>query len=251
MKYKNIINKIEYLKLDIDAPFEEIKNELFKVNYKYKKQNATGWELLALRGIDIYKCRPYQTYGYKFEDQVPYIWTDLAKACPISTKFLKESFYCNKIYRVKLNILKPFGLITPHRDSKDSILGLTEHPPYSLFNSKEIKYITIVIDWPKNNPFFYDDKRIPINNGDVFLIDFSKKHSLINLSLKNCYSFVLTGDFKNNKKWEKLVERSYKKNYRIRPIRLSFSDKLFKFMRVFLNLLYRIKIKIHYLFLKN
>ena len=258
--YKDIILSLDYLKLDCFAPFQEIKNEIKNFDSRLKNQNDTGWQNLALRGIDIYKGRPYQEYGYACENEVPYVWTELARACPKTTDFIKRSFFCKKFYRVKLNVIKPFGIIPSHADSRESILGLTEHPPYSNFDSKEIKYITIVVDWPKRNPFFLGKKKVPIKNGDVFLINFSKTHSLINLSTRNCYSLVVTGDFEDNDKWKSLVESSYEKNSKIKLMKLNFFDILMKlillisfyFFKIknlsFLNFLNKLKILLENIF---
>ena len=239
--YDEIIKELDYLKLDCLAPSEEIKKEIKNFDSSLKSQNDTGWKNLALRGLDIYRGRPYQEYGYTHEDEVPYVWTELSKASPITTNFIKKNFFCKKFYRIKLNVIKPFGIIPSHSDSRESILGLTEHPPYSDLDSKEIKYITIVVDWPKNNPFFLDNKRLPIKNGDVFLINFSKAHSLINLSKRNCYSLVVTGDFEDNNEWRSLVERSYEKNYNIKLLKLNFFDKLFKIILLIFCLFFKLK----------
>lgn len=226
MKYEQIMRKsgIDYLKLNITAPYAQIMKEIYSSKFNIKQQNRFGWYGMAVRGIDKDKPRPHTFYGYKSEAEVPYKWTEISDECPSIRKFIEKNIPCNKFYRVKINIIKPKGIIPIHNDSRTSGLGLTEHYPYKDSEAFDVQYITIVLDWPNKNPFFLGNKKIPIENGNVFIIDFSKNHVLINASNRNCYSIVVSAHVKGNKEWEKLIKESYSKNKLIRTKPLSLLD---------------------------
>ena len=212
MNYKDIIynSGLEWLPLKIEAPVDLIKEEIFKFTSNYVDQSKTGWSGLSFRGIDLHKVRPYTNYGFKCEDDVPYKWTELAENCPVTKDFICNTFKANKFYRIKVNSLQPGGKIFPHFDSRTQGLGLTEHSPYTDTNPFKLKYITIAVDWPNKTDYFVNKKKLPISEGDIFLVDFSKIHEVYNNSNKNRLSIIITADLEGNKDWESLVEKSYK-----------------------------------------
>ena len=228
MKYEDIIynSDLEWLPLKLEAPIDLINEEINKFTSNYISQSETGWSGLAFRGIDLNKVRPYTNYGYKCEDEVPYKWTELAEKCPITKEFICNNFKANKFYRIKVNSLKPGGKIFPHFDSRTQGLGLTEHSPYTDKDPFKLKYITIAVDWPKETDYFVNKKKLPISQGDIFLVDFSKVHKVYNNSNKNRLSIIITADLEGNKDWEDLVEKSYQ-DYMAKEDNLSNMDFMY------------------------
>ena len=186
-QYKSIIYDIDLRWLKLDINFDDITNlrEFKSFDNEFSSQNTTGWSGLSYRGIELKKVRPYPEYGYKSEDEVPYEWTEMASACPNFKTELDINFPECKFYRVKVNKLAPGGKIYPHSDSRKLGLGLTEHSPYSDTNPFKIKYITYALDWPDNVDYYVNKRKLPIQTGDVFLVNFGMVHEVYNLCEKD------------------------------------------------------------------
>src|SRR5438445_441872 len=75
-----------------------------------------GWKSLSLHGISPIETKGLKTYGYGCEDEVQYVWTEVADKCPRITDFVKSLPY-SKFYRVRLMLLEAHGHISPHRDT--------------------------------------------------------------------------------------------------------------------------------------
>jgi hypothetical protein len=210
-EYHNIIYKsnLHWLKLDLKIDTNKIWNEI-KLFEDYGKQSSMGWEGLAYRGIDLNKMRPHTNYGYDIEDDVPYIWTELATKAPTLRNLLEAQFPNTKFYRIKINKLLHRGVILPHNDSRQKGLGLTEHSPYKEIDPYRIKYMTIALDWPEEVEFYLGRKRLPIKTGDVFLLDFSQIHEVYNYSGKDRVSAIFTGRLDESDEFKNLVVNSYK-----------------------------------------
>ena len=85
MTYKEIIynSNLPALKVDINYPQKEILKELRNIPKKYFVNQIKNkyWKGTALRGISYDKPRPCIEYGYKNENIVPYVWTEVADQC--------------------------------------------------------------------------------------------------------------------------------------------------------------------------
>lgn len=203
-------SELPWLKLDLTYDFHAIKEEILTFK-RYENQSAFGWQGLAYRGISIEKMRPHTNYGYEKEDDVPYKWTELSEAAPTLKKFLEERFPKSKFYRIKVNKLLPGGRIWPHSDSRKAGLGLTEHSPFAEPDPYRIKYLTIALDWPSDIEFYLGGNRLPIREGDFFLLDFSQSHEVYNRTKRERVSIIITGDFSEDDNFKKLVVDSYEK----------------------------------------
>ena len=82
-----------------------------------------GWRSLCIHGIDAYKTNHYEQYGYSSNQETPYVWTEVAEKCPVTTKFFKESFPYKNYYRLRFMLLEPEGFITPHKDTDTNKLS--------------------------------------------------------------------------------------------------------------------------------
>ena len=148
MKYEDIIynSNLPALKLDINYPQKKIIKELKNLSKKYfvNQIGNKHWKGTALRGLSYDKPRPCTEYGYDDENNVPYIWTEVASKCPDTVSFLKN-FFCTKLYRVVVRNLKPGGKIHPHFDSFKNALGISDKT-----SSGNTKFLILSVDWPKN-----------------------------------------------------------------------------------------------------
>jgi len=218
-QYKSIIYDIDLRWLKLDINFDDITNlrEFKSFDNEFSSQNTTGWSGLSYRGIELKKVRPYPEYGYKSEDEVPYEWTEMASACPNFKTELDINFPECKFYRVKVNKLAPGGKIYPHSDSRKLGLGLTEHSPYSDTNPFKIKYITYALDWPDNVDYYVNKRKLPIQTGDVFLVNFGMVHEVYNLCEKDRVSIIITADLEDQEWWQNLVVRSFALNGQHQP----------------------------------
>lgn len=206
--FKWIINesKLPWLKLDIEFPYQEmlkeaqaLKNEF--VAHRPIERNAgyrhKGWHSLCLHGISSKQTEHYTHYGYSSNEETPYIWTEIADACPISVKWLKNIYPCDEYYRVRFLLLEPRGMIAPHRD-------MDEH---------KLSPVNIALSHPKKCYFkMLDHGIIPFSEGDAFMLDVANKHAYINKSNQDRYHMIIHGNYKSNKHWKELIENSYKKN---------------------------------------
>lgn len=209
-KYDWIINKsnIPYLKLDLELPFEDIFKEVLEIkDNAISQQGNNSWKGTVLHGLSSDKPRPASFYGYKDEDEAPYIWTKVAENSKFTKNWIEKTFPFEKLYRVKMNLLSPGGEIGPHVDGKKHILGVSD-----LTSPEHVVYITLAVEWPKDIVFNVGKHILPIKTGDAYLINFSHLHEVYNHTNKDRYSIIVMCKFgHNNKEWEQIVERSYKK----------------------------------------
>ncbi len=200
-------SNIPFLKLDMEVPVEKILQEILKV-----KESATGqsgnaaWKGAVLHGLSTDKPRPAKFYGYSNEDEAPYVWTDVVEKTPFTKKWIEDTLPYSRLYRVKMNLLEPGGEIGPHVDSKKSILGVSD-----LTSPEHVTYVTFAIEWPKEVIFNVGNYRMPIQTGDVYLVNFSNLHEVYNKTDKDRYSIIVMAKFDDSEEWRKLVEKSYLK----------------------------------------
>lgn len=121
--------EIPWLKLEIDTPAEEMHKEakawveeMVPQNYKElfdkpelddERPNQVGWNTVCVHGIGKEHFDRGYMYGYKHEDDVPYIWTEVADQSPITKEYL-ESLPYEKLYRARFTMLAPGGYAAPH-----------------------------------------------------------------------------------------------------------------------------------------
>jgi len=117
-----------YLKLDIALPYKEMCAEAFALIDKFtphrSDEDSHGWESLTIHGLGWNKHENYDVYGYKKGKDASndMFWTEIADQCPITTKWLKEVFPCNKYGRVRFMLLRAGGKIALHSDSSIKLI---------------------------------------------------------------------------------------------------------------------------------
>ena len=199
---------------------DEVK--LIKGQSVSQSQNSL-WKGAVLHGIDSDKPRPAKFYGFNDEDKAPYKWTSISKNAKYTVNWINTTFNYKKMYRVKVNLLEAQGKIGPHVDSKKSILGVSD-----LTSPENVTYITIALRWPKEVHYNVGKYKVPISDGDAYLINFSNLHEVYNYSNSDRYSMIIMADMSDCENWKLLVEKSYKKygnEYLSNKSKLSFLVK--------------------------
>ena len=186
-----------YLKLDIAIPYEEMCKEAFSLIDKFTPHRGDeyshiGWESLTLHGLGWDKHENWSDYGYnKGKDASnDMFWTEIADLCPITTKWLKEVFPCNKYGRVRFMLLKAGGHISMHNDSS---IKLIENINVALNNPNGCKWI-----WG-------DGEEIAMEPGGVYAMNLHYHHSVVNESNEDRIHMIIARHDATNE-WKKLIE---------------------------------------------
>lgn len=159
---------IPYLKLNIDVPWSDILSEwnnvadlavLHRSSDEYQQMSNNEWYSLVLYGSS-----PTDTAIINGEPH----WTDIAERCPLTKKWISETFIINeKTGRIRFMLLGPGGHIVLHKDRDTK--GLCE--------------INVAITQPDNCEFrFKNYGAVPFKNGTAFMVDISNEHFLYNHS---------------------------------------------------------------------
>lgn len=205
--YSWIINesKLPWLELDIEVPYKEMHAEAVALKEQFVAHrdedngggySHKGWRSLCIHGIDAYKTNHHDQYGYKNNDEVPYVWTEIANKCPITVKFFQDVFPYSRYYRLRFMLLEPGGYITPHKDTDENRLSP----------------VNIALNTPKGCMFKMKnhDGFVPLTDGKTVLLDVGNIHAVYNKSNEDRFHIIVHGV--KTKEYERLVERSYEKN---------------------------------------
>jgi len=198
---------LPWIKLNIDVPYQEMYNEAYNLLdefVEYRESNSKGWKSLCIHGLSkdqIYDYTSYPEYKDKDQNLVPYKWTEVSDKCPITTNFLKQSFFNAKFFRVRFMLLEPGGYILPHTDMPKKILAP----------------INIALSNPKGCEFKMKGYGIvPFKPGNALILDTSNEHIVYNNSnsprihLIMHVNYPVLSDVDKNK-WAELLYNSFKK----------------------------------------
>lgn len=163
-----------YLKLGIELPYQEMCAEAFALLDKFTPHrdddySHKGWESLTIHGLGWDKHENWDAYGYKKgkDASKDMIWTEIADQCPVTTKWLKESFPCQRYGRVRFMLLRAGGHIALHNDSS---IKLIENINVALNNPVGCKWI-----WE-------DGEELIMEPGGVYAMNLHYGHQLVNNS---------------------------------------------------------------------
>ena len=205
--YNWIVNESElpWLELDIEFPYAEMHAEAVALKDEFvahRDQDGgggyrhKGWRSLCIHGIDAYKTNHYDQYGYRSNDEVPYIWTHIANRCPVTVRFFQDVFPYSRYYRLRFMLLEPGGYITPHRDT----------------DVNKLSPVNVALNTPVGCMFKMKDHDgfVPLKTGNAILLDVGNTHAVYNKSEEDRYHIIVHGV--KTTEYERLVERSYEKN---------------------------------------
>ena len=181
---------LPYLQLDINVPTETIFNEWQKIKDLAVAHRATdfygsstneGWRSLVLYGTG-----PTDTENTTGKLQ----WTEIANQCPLTKKWIEETFIINdSTGRIRFMLLEPGGHIILHKDRE----------------TKRLAEINVAITNPENCEFRLKNYgAVPFKSGRAFMVDISNEHFLFNYSTEPRLHIIL-----HTKISEEIIERSY------------------------------------------
>ena len=209
MKYKTgsadwIIHKsgMSDLPLDIDVPQKDIFSEWEKVMDKATPHTKTdgsmdsrhvGWQSLELFAPIVSNTKWAFQDGQTGVCKNKYEWTDIAKDCPITVQWFKDTFKEeNFIGRFYFSWLLPGGSIGKHRDSLVS----------------NLHGANVAITNPKGCHFHNERAGIiDFDTNPAHMMDYSAKHWVVNNSEEPRLHMIYNG-----KVPVEVIERSYKKH---------------------------------------
>ena len=202
-----IVNEsnLPWLDLDIDFPFDEMHKEAIDLKDRFVKHRDQdgeggyrhkGWRSLCIHGIDAEKTNHFEQYGFKSNQETPYVWTDIIDRCPVTYKFFRDIFPFKSYYRLRFMLLEPQGFITHHKDG----------------DINKLSPINIALNHPKNCLMKMKGHKgyVPFQPGDSMLLDVGNEHAYINRSDEDRYHIIVHGIAAPE--YVDLVEKSYEKN---------------------------------------
>jgi hypothetical protein len=188
-----------YLKLDIELPYEKMYEEAFALLHKFTPHRDgeyahDGWKSLTIHGLGHDKHESYKEYGYATGKDASndMFWTEIADLCPITTRWLKEVFPCNKYGRVRFMLLRAGGSIALH---KDSSIKLIENINIALNNPAGCKWI-----WG-------DGEELDMEPGGVYAMNLYYDHSVVNNSNKDRIHMIIARH-DSTEEWKALIEKA-------------------------------------------
>jgi hypothetical protein len=185
-----VSSNIFFKKLSPKAPHQQMKSELQAIKGLSQSQpegtlNLEGGKLVykGLKSVCLYGWAPEKTLPSKYytEDQGKEKSWLFEKKCPITVSFLKKLLHSIEYDRARVQFLRPGGILEPHKDNQDDNLSV----------------LVINVCHPHGCTFTYHDEEInvPIEDGDVYLINPGRFHSVTNEGNEDRISIVLSGDF--------------------------------------------------------
>ena len=203
---------LPWMALDLDIPHEEMYKEalpwvtdmieqeypsLFDSRFDKNEQIAKQrqWKTVCVHGLSKHQFDRPTVYGYDNEDEVPYKWTEVADASPVTKEFLQSLPY-EKLYRARFTCIMPGGFSAPH-------IGRKEGADYS-------HKINFALNHPPGWTFWLENQGpIPFEAGRGFLINADEYyHSVVNTSNVPRIHLITMGK-PDWKRFEELFQKSY------------------------------------------
>jgi hypothetical protein len=186
-----------YLKLDVPIPNSKMLAEAFALIDKFTPHRSgdyghEGWESLTIHGLGWDKHENWSDYGYKKGKDASndMSWTEVADLCPVTAKWLKEVFPCNKYGRVRFMLLRAGGHISMH---KDSSIKLIENINVALNNPIGCKWI-----WG-------DGEELIMEEGGVYAMNLYYHHSIVNNSNEDRMHIIIARHDATDE-WKRLID---------------------------------------------
>lgn len=176
-------SEAKFLKLDIKFPYKEMLQEAIQLRDRFvthRGAESKGWKSLTLHGFGEDKTGGWKTYGYsdpyKASEQMG--WTPAALECPTTYNFFLNHFPCKKYGRLRFMLLEAGGYIGLHSDG----------------NTRLLENINMVMNNPKGCEWQWGDgyPNLEMSDGDVFTINVSYHHRLVNTSNEDRYHIIVS-----------------------------------------------------------
>jgi hypothetical protein len=156
-----------------NQPWKEMHREAAALIDKFHSHRehsyGNGWKSLTLHGLNE-DTQSLDGYGDRQETLKKLDWTWVADHCPVTRKFLVETWPAEYLNRVRFMLLEPGGYILPHQDRPDE--------------EKRLSVCNISLNNPEGCRFVFKNHGIvPFKDeGSAFLMDISNPHSVWNQS---------------------------------------------------------------------
>lgn len=193
-------SKCKSLLLDIQTDVSELKEELKdKYDLAVPHRHHTGWRSITLFGYSSIMTNSYEHYkerGFITDNDVP-SWTDICKLFPKTVEWVKKYSPIKEYARVRIMVLDPGGVITPHKDY--------------LYGQVLASTINIAVINPPGVEFVLENGgTVPWEEGQVRLIDVGSVHSVRNTSTSPRVHLIITPTTKD---WDIEGKRTVCRNF--------------------------------------
>jgi len=204
-----------WLKIDIDINLNDWIEESAMVephyvhhrsSENYIDQKHQDWMSCCIHGTSI-----THTEADESADNDQFQWTELSAKTPKVTEFWKK-FPVERFRRLRFMKLKSNGFIGIHNDRPSNM---------KLANLSELKVldksvaINVALIHPQGCDFVIENTgTVPFQPGDMFIINITKNHSVINRSDKDRIHVIAEAVIGNKiNEFSDLIYRSYKKQH--------------------------------------
>ena len=191
---------ISHLPLDIEVPQKDILKEFEKVMHKGTPHRKTDGSIdqrhVMWDSLSLYAPPPGKTTvtsdRHGFISKEKHRWTEVASHCPITVKWLKETFKEDNLKgKIYFSLLSPGGSIGTHRDSQYS----------------NLHGANIAITNPEGCHFHNERAGIiDFDSHPVNMMNLYDKHWVENKSDESRLAIIYSGKVPG-----RIIERSYKK----------------------------------------
>ena len=210
-KARWILNEasVGWIELDIEFDLESWQKETRSAEFfKHRGTDHPGWHSCCLHGISHDKTGAWTNYGYTKEEDVPYIWTNIADYTP-SIKNFWLKFPTDNYRRIRFMKLDSKGFISPHSDMPGRLPGEVGIDMLDFGVP-----INIAVVHPENCFMTVESYGVvPFKEGKAFIVNIRQTHSVINFSNKERIHVIAHSYGYGSKKedFAELIVRSYKK----------------------------------------
>ncbi|MCZ0932068.1 MAG: aspartyl/asparaginyl beta-hydroxylase domain-containing protein [Oligoflexia bacterium] len=172
--------------------------------------NPTGWKSFSIFNRT---GKSHHTIVHDFLpsiDKIEYLecyrmikkhkWTNVKKHFPSLQRWIQSTIKpCFHLAFVRFMILKPGGIIPPHNDIPQEVLGIHKRNRIASYNM--LNSINISLFQKPGNVFCLDNKLINFKPGGAYWVNVGKKHWVVNMSDEDRIHLQIHG----------LYKRSYRK----------------------------------------
>lgn len=185
------------LDLPVSPPHERMLEEARRLRRAFVPHRAKGghrgWYSLCLHGISAAHTESHDQYGYPSPDSAPFVWTDIARLCPVTTAYFREHFGYRFYHRVRFMLLEPGGYILPHVDSQQDRLSA----------------INLALNNPVGCDFVMENHgTVPFAPGVANILSLSNRHIVWNRSTEDRIHMIIHG-MRDEAFWSDVLLRSY------------------------------------------
>jgi hypothetical protein len=192
-------SNLRSLRLNLNIPYQQMYEEakcLLDDFYAHRDYGEThsGWKSLVIHGRGKHITQGDDQYE-NLAELPDYHWTEIVDQCPITTKWLRNSWPLDSFLRIRFMLLEPGGYIMPHRDN----------------DKRKLQAFNIALNNPEGCMFGMEHYGlIPWMPGDVRMIDISTNHAVWNTSDEPRIHIIVHGWSKNKyKEYCQLLVNSY------------------------------------------